>query len=555
MLTSFAALALWSAAGAAQNPCERTAGHRGYTILVEESGHFVHCRGGEETESEPLSHERVVLQFPPLRPDQPYRYRLVESGGAVVPSHHPKIFTRQLAIADDLEGALRDLERAPESIGEALQHLEPAGGAAAEEGAGARKAAPVRELPTTPKLEAAKAKYLSVATPAFVDALHRLKVDLGHIGEIADQAAFACKMDGSNVAEGLTDLVAARCAGGGPGVPLEQALSPLASDLERFMRARKEARDALFDASLAPSSESEAEGMSTKAKEALTRATAAAEKLVDDAGPAAQAATKAATDLRFLQAALSIPAHAGEGRRLLLGRFPANGLFAAPDLYQISVAREPSPLFDLGEEEEGQAAPKEKNEVLTDRFQPQPRDWFDIGIALLYSAGLPDHPDLSGREGQQTLVQVPTAGFVGGILASLEPIGLFAPASEWGPILRFPTIIVPFTIDPLSNYFIGGGIGWGEIGAINVGAHLAITRDPASGVYYGETFKTTPIYLDHVTQPGPIEAGYFVSLSLDLVGIAHLIMDERHPTIRDAHTGKPLESGSAPAPAHASAAP
>ncbi|MHB1846991.1 MAG: hypothetical protein ACYCWW_19385, partial [Deltaproteobacteria bacterium] len=113
-----------TATAPASAPCAVTSGHTAYTILVEPSGNIVHCRDGEETESEPLSHERVVLQLPPVRPDQPYRYRLVDAKGEAA-QHHPKLFGRALSMASELADALRDLEGSSESVGEAVEHLEP----------------------------------------------------------------------------------------------------------------------------------------------------------------------------------------------------------------------------------------------------------------------------------------------------------------------------------------------------------------------------------------------------------------------------------------------
>jgi hypothetical protein len=97
-------------------------------------------------------------------------------------------------------------------------------------------------------------------------------------------------------------------------------------------------------------------------------------------------------------------------------------------------------------------------------------------------------------------------------------------------------LIVPFTLNPLTNYFIGGGIGWNNVGSINVGAHVAVTTIPNSDTPYGTQFDTSPILLDHLTQTGPLSAGYFVSASLDVLGIIHLFFEQRQPVVEDAFT-------------------
>ena len=155
----------------------------------------------------------------------------------------------------------------------------------------------------------------------------------------------------------------------------------------------------------------------------------------------------------------------------------------------------------------------------------------------MYSAGLPDHPELSGRLGAQSLVPVQTAGFSGGVLVGLEPLEFAHAETPFAGILRFPVVIVPFTLNPLTNYFLGIGAGWNDVGSISFGAHIGLTSIPANGVAYGQVFTTSPILLDHVTQNGPFSTGYFVSLSLDVLGIVHLFFAERQPEVRDVFGG------------------
>jgi len=250
--------------------------------------------------------------------------------------------------------------------------------------------------------------------------------------------------------------------------------------------------------------------------------------------------------LRFLRVALSIPASHISGQRITLGRFSAGGILSPPVIYQVHLAREPSALFDVqgGEGKQEDAAPPPEQapmgEVLVDRFQPTERRYFSLELAAVYSAGLPDHPSLVGRLGHQTLTPAVTEGFSGGVLASLEPLQFVRPEEPWAAFLRFPTVIVPFTLDPRTNYFVGAGVGWNDIGSINFGAHLAFTSVPADGTPYGTVFTTSPIELDHVTKTGPLEGGYFISVSLDVLGIARFFFNRQHAVVHDVYTGSPL---------------
>jgi hypothetical protein len=300
------------------------------------------------------------------------------------------------------------------------------------------------------------------------------------------------------------------------------------------------ARDALIDLANRPTTGAEQDAAAEVAAAALQKAQAAANELVEVAPGLAKTVDAFVRDLGFLRIALSIPPEAVKGHRLQLGRFPAAGLFSKPVIYQLHVSREPSALFDVAGSEPAEGAEAEAeaaNEVLVDRFQPVEHRYFDLELAVMYSAGLPDHPELSGRLGAQSLVPVQTAGFSGGVLVGLEPIEFGHAETPFAGILRFPVVIVPFTLDPLTNYFVGLGAGWNDVGSISFGAHIGLTSVPANDVKYGQVFTTSPILLDHVTQNGPFSAGYFVSLSLDVLGIVHLFFAERQPEVRDVYGG------------------
>ncbi len=534
MVTMFlAASALVLTQAPAADPCEATAGHHGYTLLLQENGHFAHCRHGQGTDEEPVSHERVVLQLPPEGPDHPFRYRLFDPRHPEA-GHKSPLLRRQIEIIEGYENELHDLANAPESVGETLQRLAP--GEAPP--AGTPAAAPRRETAAMLAAEAAQAKYLGYATPAFVEAAHALRADYGKLKAAAGEIDAVCHSSAGKVRAGAVRESVDKVCAGGPGDGLLRDLAPFEALLEAYSANRHEARDAViaFQAAAAgPAADAEAR----EATQKLEAATQNARQLIVSAHAAAGRVADLLRDARLLRAAVSLPA-AEEGERILLGHFSANGLFSAPDIYQVHVLQRPSRFFTLDEPPQTEEQKAAEREILVDRFQPASRNYVDIGLALMYSAGLPDHPTLTGQLGHQTLDREKTAGFNGGVLLSLEPLEFSTLPDPWAQILHFPTIIIPFTLDPTKNYFIGAGVGILDVASIDVGAHLALTTVPAPGHYYGETFNTSPIDINHVTTGGPVAGGWFVSLSIDLVGVVHLIVDQLKPTVRDVGSNAPV---------------
>ncbi|MHB8419550.1 MAG: hypothetical protein ACYDCL_15855 [Myxococcales bacterium] len=537
----------------ASDPCAATAGHGGYTILLEDNGHFVHCRDGATTEDEPVSHERVVLQLPAEGPEEPWRYRLFDPTHPEA-GHRNPLLLQQLEVIEGFQETLHDLANSPESLGETLKHLEPAGEEpaaappAAAPTAGKRGQPPAIELPGGREsrevlaAQAAQAKYLTYATPAFVDAVHALRRNFRRLDRAAAKVDDLCATSALKVREGkLREKILGLCAGG-PGARALTTLAPFKAALESYIEARAQARDAVLDLDLTPTSAAEQDAAARKAAQVLAAATGQARKLVADAQDLTAKVEDLFREVQLLRAAISIPT-SPESPRLTLGHFSANGLFSAPDIYQVHVLKRPSRFLEEQELTEGGAAEEkaEDRELLVDRFQPASRNYVDIGLAAMYSAGLPDHAAITGRPGgQQTLSSEKTSGFNGGVLLALEPLQFTTLPDPWSELLHFPTVIIPFTLDPIHNYFIGAGVGILDVASIDVGAHLAFDTVPQPGYFYGETFANTVTHPDHVVGYGSVAGGYFVSLSIDLVGVIHLIVDQLSPTVRDVHSNSTI---------------
>lgn len=542
-----AAISPFLLAQATPDPCSSTAGHRGYTILVQSSGQISHCRTGESTDTPSVSGERVVLQLPPVGLRDRYRFRLVDPAILAKPTHH-RLFRREISALDRFKGSLNDLAIAPRGF-DAQDAVQPnQEGASLGEPSRDRARVSQTSVPTgstSPALRAAtqrRLQYLQVVTPAFSAAFHKARQDLLQVENAVADVESACAAKSPDIADvELREAIAHRCAAGGTREPLAAALAAFEGQIDAFVSLHQAARAALDELAMQGESGS-SETAAHQAALALQRATVAASALVEGAPQLVRTLDRFARDVKFLQVALSISPAVSAGERLVLGRFPAAGLFSRPVIYQLHLAREVSPIFDSAGPGEAEAtsppASAEANEVVLDRIQPVGRRLFSLEVALMYSQGLPDHPGLLGRLGQQTLAQVPTQGFEGGILASLEPLEFVCAQHPWAGLLRFPTIIVPFTLNPLENYFIGGGIGWNDVGSLSVGTHLALTRQPGTGTPYGTQFSSSPIDLNHVTDPGPLRGGYFVSLSLDLLGMAHLFFEDQQPVVRDVYSGR-----------------
>jgi hypothetical protein len=529
-------------APASADPCKVTAGHRGYTVLLQSGGTFVHCREGETTEEGPLSNERVSLQLPPEGPKSPYHYRLLNPTIGTKPAHGV-LLKRTAAVVDEFENALDAFSMSSESVGETLAHLEGTGDEAENTPPpspppkkGERAEAPVTgsnpESHDLLEAQVNEAKYLSVATPEFSQTLKEVRRMLHKFEQATVRVDHVCQTSAEHVQAGeLRDKFSSICAAK-PGATVAAAFKPVEADVRAFVETRDASREAVLDLHLVPTSAAEQNAAAKKATAALRASTTAAKKLVADATEATNAIHKFRADVDYLRAAISVST-ATNGERIHLGRFPANGLFSAPDVYQLHVTREASLFADhpAGPAMTGSAATEPEKEVLVDRFQPEPRPLFDLGVSLVYSGGLPDHPALQGRVGQQQLAPDRTSGLVGGVELALNPLSftnLTIPVT-----VNLPTIIVPFTLNPLQNYLIGAGIGFEDLGSVDFGVHLGLTRIPNAATPYGYTFDTSPIHINNVTHPGPLAGGYFVGLSLNLVGVVRLIVGQMHPDVRN----------------------
>jgi hypothetical protein len=180
------------------------------------------------------------------------------------------------------------------------------------------------------------------------------------------------------------------------------------------------------------------------------------------------------------------------------------------------------------------AAQKASGET-TARFPIVGRHYIDIEVGLGVTAGLPPIPGVATQTSAATLEGKPVDEFVGLALVELEPARFLWPDRPLAGVLRLPVIGVPFTRDPTQNFFVGAGLGWTGIGSLTAGPYLLreLTLRPGYGIDQQLPVGTS---LDAATRPA-LQVGYFVSASVDLLGLFHLFVPG-HPASIDAATGK-----------------
>jgi len=117
----------------------------------------------------------------------------------------------------------------------------------------------------------------------------------------------------------------------------------------------------------------------------------------------------------------------------------------------------------------------------------------------------------------------------------LEPLRFAFPERPLAGLLRLPVVGIPFTRDPTSNFFVGAALGWSGVGSIAVGPYIIRETTLRQGFALNQTLPAG-VPFGSVTVAG-VHTGYFISASVDLVGLFRLFVPSHSPTL-DALTGK-----------------
>lgn len=475
-------------AHAGSSPCDAVIQHRGDTVIVfAPPSSFTICRGGSE-EADVVTGRRTYLQLLAVPGAAMFRFRV--HGQEVEPK------------ATGLSDLAKSTRAATTSLGE-LAHSSQAIASLSLAGE------------TTP-LGVARARYLGVVTPTFSEAAARSRADLPVLLEAARITHRWCGE--LKRVEPPPDELHQRC---GSSESIETDVTREVTTLEAaeagFETARDRAREAAIDAA-ARTDDAHAQ---SEAVAALDRAREAANAVIGAAARLAEAAKELSGDLPALRAAIGALGALRPGVPTYLTTYGQTGN---------AVLRIDVIPAGIGEDFRD---PEQSN--VSFRFPVVGRHYFDVELGAGVTGGMPLIPVVSASGGASVIDGKSVDQFVALALVELEPLRFAWPDKPIAGLLRFPVIGIPLSRDPTQNFFVGGGIGWTGIGSITAGPYLLRELTLLPGHSIGDTLPTGTS-LDAVTSP-QVNLGFFVSASIDLVGLFHLFVPERVSTL-DAATGR-----------------
>jgi hypothetical protein len=168
------------------------------------------------------------------------------------------------------------------------------------------------------------------------------------------------------------------------------------------------------------------------------------------------------------------------------------------------------------------------------RFSIVGRHYVDLEAGVGATGGLSQIPTLGVQGGVNVIQGKPVDEFVGLALVELEPLRIPWPDRPLAGILRFPVVGIPLSRDPTQNFFVGAGIGWTGVGSISAGPYLLRELTLRDGFAQNQVLPANTSF-DAATHPS-LNVGYFVSASIDLIGLFHVFVPLHVPTV-DAGTG------------------
>ncbi len=483
------------AATAPGSVCEgiEEASQRTVIVFSPPSG-FEICREGEAQE-DVVAGRQLYLELSPAAPASPVAYRLHE---ASTPGH---------------PAGLRRWERAAGALAAALHGL-------------AHSGQPLSELPAlgpghapTDRLQLARASYQAVATPPFHAAVRRVAQRLDGLSRLAGLLTTWCGQLGKGAPASDPGAFLQGCAAGRPAAA-EALVARLRTELASYEERRAQARSLLLASTLDPSK-------AAGAIDGLGAALGAATTLVAEAPSAALLASQLGHDAAALDWVVASMGSLRPGVPVRIARFQMGG--EAKLEIDALPATLPPPAGDET------AAPEPEAQPVVYHFTVVDPSYFDLSAGVGYTGGLPSLP---GIKAGNVLVQRSVDQFVGLVAAELEPAKFLWPDRAAAGILRFPVIAVPVTRDPTQNFFVGAGVGAEGIGSIDFGPYLLREATLNSRYSFGQQLRSGTS-LQGITHP-TLQAGYFVSANVDLIGLFHLIVRER-PVLLDAATGRAEE--------------
>ena len=488
MSRSAIAVVLLAPSIAAANPCETvSAAHKKDTVVVfSPPSSFAICRDGSE-ESDVVTGRRVYLELAPTPGASMFRFRVHGQEA------EPKLtgLTRRSKEVRDLAGALEELAHSAAHIANTSL-----GGTSTDAGV-------------------ARARYLGVVTPDFSESLAHVRQKVDDLAESARVAQRWCdELHHSD----FTDPNELRGACDG----LEHA-DDLAKSVARFDAAASAfdaARDLAREATIAAAAH-EDEHTSTNAMQSLDLARGAAQTIVARAAELGVVARSIARRLAALRAAIGT-----------LGALRPNNATYLTTYGEAGNANLRIDAIPVGVDED--ARDVEANQV-SFRYQVVGRHYFDVEIGAGVTGGQPLIPTVTTSGNAAVIDGKAVDEFVALALVELEPFRFGWPDKPLAGVVRFPVIGIPLSRDPTQNFFVGAGLGWTGVGSITAGPYLLRELTLLPGHSIGDALPAGTS-LDAITNP-KVNVGFYVSASIDVVGLFRLFFPEHLPTM-DAATGR-----------------
>ena len=500
MFGLFALLAA-SSARAADPRCEGVGTHpRDTVIALDESGRFTICRGGE-VQDDVVTGRPVWLELRPSQGKSVYEYRIAERDQEPTVSGLMTWHER----AADLAHALTDLAHSSETISE-LAPPQPAD-------------ARTRAVAT------ARALYVGVATDRFHEALHDVDAGVEELPTIGAAVRRWCDhIEAQNDLD--PDLAAGLRAGCAATVIDENHLrgevDALGNAVRTYHARRAAARDALIAANAAPDDAARQK----EAERALDAARSTALEVIADGERLRPTVLTLARDTNLLREAIHSGGVLKPGVPVRLARYGRAGTGV------LRVDARPRNIIVAGVKEA-----RSDTHTLTFHFAIVDSHYVDLEAGLGITGGLPLLPSLTTQNGMVTIEGHQVDQFVALALVELEPLRFAWPDKPLAGLLRLPVLAIPLSESPTDHFFVGAGLGWTGVGSITVGPYLVRETTLRSGFTLGQALPPGSSF-SAITHP-ELQVGYYISASVDLLGLFHLFVPVHMKSI-DATTGKEM---------------
>ncbi len=473
-LVGVGCVVLFAAKARAANVCDTVTAHRNDTvILFSAPSTFTICYEGSE-EPDVVTGRRVYLQLVSTPGSGMFRFRV-----------HGQEAEPKLTGLSALRTDTMTLAVALDELAHSAEHISS-----------------VSFATDGTQVGAARARYLGVVTPTYSDALGRSRRSIANLPVVARTAHDWCSE---------LHATAGTCTAGEP-------VDDVTKEVARFQAAASEfdaARDLARAAVIRAAARLDDAALASDAAKMLDLARGTADTVVASARRLSKTANDLVTEIAAVRREISS-----------IGALHANVptyLATYGDAANATLRIDATPV---GVDESPRAS--DDNEV-SFRFPIIGRHYFDVEVGAGITGGVPQLLSI-GTIGNQTVIQGKDvdAG-VALALAELEPFRFGWPDKPLAGVVRFPVIGIPLSRDPTQNFFVGGGLGWTGVGSIVAGPYLLREATLLSNFQVGEVVPTNTT-LNTVSTP-KTNVGFFVSASIDLVGLYHLFFAEHLPSI------------------------